>query len=321
MLSRHFLRAKVLQSVYAATLQQEQSVLTIEKNFIHNVTRLNDLSVMQLSMLLELRCIAEQVMEEGKNKFKPTPEERNPNPRIVENVFLCRMADNFEFRKLMEAGNVGWSDNTNLFRKVYVALRDMDIYKEYLASEATYENDRAFVLKLFKVLINDEALRDTFVERSLLWEDDYDQVAQYNFMMLKGLEDADFNAAMHWPLLYDEKRGKDADDMEFARHLLKVTLRVREESEALIKKHLQHWDFDRVVQMDVLLINMAVAELTESPSIPERVTVDEYIELSKEFSTDKSKLFINGMLDRILAELRASGRVQKSGRGLFVPED
>ena len=129
-----------------------------------------------------------------------------------------------------------------------------------------------------------------------------------------------FTTASPMPIMHDEYNPADVEGMEFACKLLLDTLHNREEGEALIKSHLKGWEFERVAQMDVLLITMALSELMGCPSIPERVTVDEYIELSKEFSTDRSKLFINGILDKLIVELRSSGRIQKSGRGLYDPD-
>ena len=136
-------------------------------------------------------------------------------------------------------------------------------------------------------------------------------------MMLKTLNEDNFDEAMIWPVMYDKREEKDEADMNFARQLLRDTVATREEAEDLIKSHLQGWEFERVSKMDILLINMAVAEFTSCPSIPEKVTVDEYIELSKEFSSERSRLFINGILDKIVVELRSKGRINKSGRGLL----
>ena len=166
--------------------------------------------------------------------------------------------------------------------------------------------------------MNHEMLRELICPQSLMWEDDFDQIAQYNFMMMKTLDET-IDEATVIPLMHDERFEKDVEAFDFARRLLLVTLRHGKEVEDMIRSHLKGWEFERVAGMDVLLLNMAVAELTEFPSIPERVTVDEYIELSKEFSTERSKLFINGILDKFIIELRSAGRINKSGRGLYDP--
>ena len=176
-------------------------------------------------------------------------------------------------------------------------------------------------INMFRYLMNREALVAVISERSLLWEDDFEQIAQYNFMMLKTLEEQSFDEAMLWPIMYDRRQEKDEEDMQFARQLLRESLALREESNEMVRQRLQGWEFERVALMDILLVNMAVAELVSCPTIPEKVTIDEYIELSKEFSSERSRLFINGILDRLVLELRSQGRINKTGRGLLEIEN
>ena len=319
MLSRHFLRSKVLQALYAAQVDPVD-VVVAEKNFKHHIFRLNDLGTLQLASLVHMVEVAGVMMEEAQHKFLPTEEERNPNRRLAENLFVARLADNYDLRRHMEESHVNWGgvEYDELFRQAYSTLSKMAEYKSYLASEKSFENDREFAVKLFKYMMNNEVLRDLVCQQSLLWEDDFDQIAQYNFMMLKTLDET-MDEGTPIPLMHDERVEKDVDAFEFARKLFLTTLRHGNEVEPMIRKNLKGWDYDRIASMDVLLLNMAVAELTEFPSIPERVTVDEYIELSKEFSTERSKLFINGILDRFIIELRSAGRINKSGRGLIDP--
>ena len=291
-----------------------------ERNFKHNIKRLNDLGTIQLASLVHFVEIAGQIMDEAQHKYLPTEEELNPNRRLANNMFVNRLADNYDLRHHIDDSNVNWSGEgyDEAFHQAYTAITKLDEYKKYLDSELTFANDQQFALKVFKYLLNQETLCDLIQSQSLLWEDDYDQIAQYNFMMLKALDDT-LDEATPIPLMTDERYDKDVDAYEFAHHLLLVTMRHRDEVEAMIRKNLRGWDFDRVANMDVLLLNMAVAELTEFPSIPEGVTVDEYIELSKEFSTDRSRLFINGIIDKFIIELRSAGRINKTGRGLIDP--
>lgn len=317
MLSRHFLRSKVLQTVYAGRCD-EMDAITVARSFEYNVGKLNELGVLQVALLPRFVEEGEKVLEEGKKKFRPTEEDRNPSMRVVENEFIRRMADNFELKKHREAWCGCWDTHSDLVREAFLDFRKLPEYAKYAyAEEQSFEKDKAFAIMLFRYLMNREALTAVVGERSLLWEDDYEQIAQYNFMMLKTLTEEEMDEAMIWPVMYDRRIEKDEADMDFARQLLRDTIACREESEELIKGHLQGWEFERVSKMDVLLINMAVAEFTGCPSIPEKVTVDEYIELSKEFSSERSKLFINGILDKLVAELRSKGRIKKSGRGLM----
>lgn len=311
------MRSKVLQAVYAGRCEEVDNI-GVSRDFDYHIGKLNELGVLQVLLLPRIVEAGQGVMEEGKKKFRPSEEERNPSMKLVENEFIRRMADNFELKKHAEKWGGCWDLHEDLVREAFLEFRKRDEYKKYVNDEEhTFEKDKEFAILMFRYLMNREALRTVLGERSLLWEDDFDQIAQYNFMMLKTLTEEDFDEAMMWPVMYDKRVEKDEADMVFARQLLRDTMALRDEAEELIKSHLQGWEFERVSRMDVLLINMAVAELTGCPSIPEKVTVDEYIELSKEFSSDRSKLFINGILDKLVSELRSKGRINKSGRGLI----
>ena len=317
MLSRHFLRSKVLQAIYAGRYEEDDAI-TVSKAFEYHISKLNELGVLQVALLPKFVEVGVEMLEEGKKKFRPTPEDSNPSMKMAENEFVRRLKDNFELKKHLEQWGGCWETHEDLIKAAFLDFRKSDEYHRYVDNaERTFEGDKDFAILLFRYLMNREALRVVVGERSLLWEDDFDQIAQYNFMMLKTLTEENFDEAMMWPVMYDKRVEKDEADMDFARQLLRDTMATREESEELTRNHLQGWEFDRVSKMDILLINMAVAELTGCPSIPEKVTVDEYIELSKEFSSDRSKLFINGILDKLVAELRSKGRIKKSGRGLM----
>lgn len=318
MLSRHFLRAKVLQAFYAAKTN-DADTSWVSGLFEVQVKRLNELAIWQASTLPAILRAAKQVIEDGMNKFRPTEEELHPSMRFVENQFLNRLSDNYEFRRQMETHHVEW-DDPDRFKRLFVTFKTSKPYADYIAEpEATFESDKALALVLFKFLMNDELLRDFFYERAILWEDDFDQIAQYMFMTLRSFDDT-FNEATEFPFMSDSRNEADMEAYRFSAQLLVDAMSQYDESVELIKSHLNGWDFERVALMDVLLLSLAITELTTCPSIPERVTIDEYIELSKEFSTERSKLFINGILDRLVTELRAAGRIEKNGRGLFNPD-
>lgn len=316
MLSRHFLRSKVLQEVYSCQVEQKD-VATAVHEFDYHIGRLNELGVLQVALMPRIVAVAGQMLEEGRRKYLATDAELNPNMQFTRNEYLRRMADNLELKKHIEKWGGCWDAHEDLVREAFADFRRQQVYLDYIEVERpSFEQDKELAVMLFRYLMNREALTAVLAERSLLWEDDYEQIAQYNFMMLKTLNVDNFDEAMQWPLMYDRRNEAEEEAMEFARTLLRQTLTMRDESENLIKRFLQGWEFERVSMMDILLINMAVAELTSCPSIPERVTVDEYIELSKEFSAERSRLFINGILDKMVSELRSQGKINKSGRGL-----
>lgn len=317
MLSRHFLRCKVLQELYAAQVDELDAISTM-RDFDYNIAKLSELGVLQVGVMVKMLDVAAKVMAEGKKKFRPSDEEKKPNLKFTHNQFLVQLADNFELKQHLSQWGSCWDTHEDVVREVFLELRHTKLYGDYLSTpEGNYDEDKDFAINLFRYLMNRDILVTTLSERSLLWEDDFDQIAQYNFMMLKTLTQDNFNEASHWPIMYDTKRDKSEMDVDFARQLLRASIELRQESDELVRQRLHGWEFERVALMDILLINMAVAELTTCPSIPEKVTVDEYVELSKEFSTDRSKLFINGLLDKLVLVLRSKGRIQKSGRGLL----
>lgn len=320
MLSRHFLRAKALQTIYAGVTAKSTSEDELLKMFDYNVGRLNDLGLLQLSTLPQLTFTAERVYENETQKFNPNPTELELLHRWAQNPFVDRLSQGFEYRNIVNRMKIDWSNHFDVFRKVLNVFKSSRQYLDFIAiSKPTFDDERAIAVNAFKYLMNDDTLREIIFDRDLLWEDDFDQIAQYNLMLLKEQNEEMMDEAMRCPQVYEPRNEKDNNDFNFARQLIIDTFRNLDDNEQLIRKHLQNWDLERVAQMDILLINMAVTEFTCCPSIPERVTVDEYIELSKEFSTEKSKLFINGILDKMLIELRVAGKIQKDERGMYDP--
>ena len=206
-------------------------------------------------------------------------------------------------------------------------LVDADFIQDALYRWRSEHPDKEWVLKhfqeefeVFKYVVNEQNIIDYFNDESIFWESDYMQTAQLTLNILKKMDES-FTAEETFPLIYDSTSQKEADDVDFAKELLNRTLLSWDEHVDIITKNLNGWEYDRVPVIDIILIKMAITEFINCPSIPEPVTIDEYIELSKEFSTDRSKLFINGILDRIQIELRAKGKIQKSGRGLYQPNN
>ena len=322
MLSRHFLRAKALQAIYSYKTSGVTDPVSAGKSFDYNIGRLNELGALQLAALREVVAAGRQVIEDGLHKHLPSYEDLHPSYRVVDSPFLARLFSNFDYRQQTEQYTFPWSENADVMRKIYIGFKETDKYRNFIATEeGDFATEQRMALDLFKYIINEEHFRELFSERSLLWEDDFDQMAQYNYATLKSLNDADLDEAFRLPMMNDLREELDVEAYQFARQLVIDTCKGIDANEQLIRKYLHNWEFERVALMDILLINMAITEFTCCPSIPERVTVDEYIELSKEFSTDKSKIFVNGILDKLMLELRAAGKIKKSGRGLYAPDE
>lgn len=321
MLSRHYLRAKVLQTIYSfktAALVDESDA---GKNFKYNVEHLNELSALQMGCLRQFIHVNQLIIETGLKKMMPTFEEKNPSYRLVNNAFLNRLFENYSYRQQVENTVFPWELHEESFNQAYLNLKHTKRYAEYMAlTTVSFEDEKRMALDLFKFLMNEETVRDIFQERSLWWDDDFDQMAQYTYALLKDLND-DFDESTPIPQVFDREAMKDIDDYNFARQLLIDTIKTMDGNEQIIRRHLKGWEFERVGLIDLIIINMAITEFTQCPTIPERVTIDECVELAKEFCGDKSRIFINGILEKIMIELRMSGKINKSGRGLFIPQD
>ena len=321
MLSRHFLRSKVLQTLYSCNVSDGNDINVVQKNFMHNIESFNRLEINQIYTLVHLRNFAANFIEEGKQKFIPTEADKNPNMRFVDNAFIRQIAENHSFCLLCNDMKADLVSEDAIFRKLHSTLRENPKYKEYMsAPETDYATDKAFAIEVFKFLVNDQNIVDFFNDESIFWESDYMQTAQLTLNILKKIDET-WSVDDTLPLIYDSTSQKEADDVDFAKELLNRTLLSWDEHVDIITKNLNGWEYERVPVIDILLIKMAITEFVNCPSIPEPVTIDEYIELSKEFSTDRSKLFINGILDRIQIEMRAKGLIQKSGRGLYQPNN
>ncbi len=317
MLSRHFLRTKVLQSLYAYSVSGGDDLGIIEKNFLHNIERLNDLGVTQVSALLYFFEVAKKNIEDAKAKFCPTEDEMNPNMRLVDNRFVLQLNNNYELKKACERLKINWSEYSSIFRNMYATFKTTATYKEYMNTEnRDFKTEHEMVLATYRYILNYEPLADVFVERNLFWEDDYFQVAQYTHTILKELNE-DFSVESPFPLPYDKRNETDLLVCDFAVELLKKTILLFDKNTEVIKQNLKQWEFDRVAMIDILILKMAITEFMCFPTIPEKVTINECIEMSIEYSTDKSRLFINGILSKMHVELRSQGKIKKTGRGLI----
>lgn len=319
MLNRRHIRIKVLQALYAYNQTGNTNPIQGEKQLLKHFEKVYDLFIYQISLLVEIRAFAEERMTEAKKKYYPTEEELNPIEKFIRNPLLVQLAENKDLEKKADALHINWKSEKELVLKLYNQIRETEIYKEYLASDdAGYKAEKRVVEKLFEqVLIPSEALHFYFEDINLNWTDDYFLVAQLVLMTLSSYK-VSWNENRALPTLFKDELDMDGgQDLIFARDLFKKTIKHSDEFLEIIKPKIVNWEIDRVALMDILILKMALVELTEMPSIPVKVTMNEFIEISKYFSTPKSKIFINGILDNLIIELKASGRIKKAGRGLL----
>jgi len=313
MVNRHFLRQKVLQSLYAYYKGGADDKELQEKFMYENISKLYELQIYLLSAVLNIRKLEEERIQEATHKFYPTEEEKNPNLRFVNNEFFQKIASNEELKSAIARLKIDFSLSQEVFYAIMNRFRQSESYTTYMNKpEVAYEDERKIVIQLFKnYIIKNENLYDLITEKGFTWNCDYDYVCQTTLQFLKTWNEDESNQK---PLPFPfDKSEKDADenDEDFVHNLFNNTINHFDEYDKYIDKRSENWDKDRIAYMDILIIKMAISEFSYCPTIPLRVTLDEYIELAKEFSTEKSRLFVNGVLDRIITDLRNDNKIHK----------
>jgi transcription antitermination protein NusB len=313
MLNRRHLRIKVLQALYAYYQSDEGSFHKSEKDLLEAVEKIYDLYIYLLLSFGELKSIAERRIEDNKKKIRPSEEEMNPNLKFVNNQIIEILEDHKDLRIASEERKVNWvgDDVQEMFRKMLLHIRESETFFEFMNNgETGFEEDRQFALSLFKIEIaNYPLLYDFFEEKSIQWLDDIDLACSMVLKTIKNFSEEGDSAILD---LYKDKE----DELSFIKNLLRKTISTDKENEAIIDELTKNWEFDRIAKMDVILMKMAITEFQIFNNIPTKVTLNEYIEISKFYSTPKSNTFINGILDKAINKLTDENKIQKVGRGL-----
>jgi N utilization substance protein B len=314
MLNRRQLRIKVLQALYAYFQSGEENFEKAEKELLQAIERIYDLYIYLLLTFNEVRHVAEYRIEENKKKIRPKKEDLEPNLKFVENQFILALVQNNELRAISEKRKVNWigDEHQEMFRKIFLQMKESETYISHMNSTETgFEPDKQFAMDLFKAEIaNSELLYNFFEEKSIHWLDDIDLACS---MALKTVKAAEENKEIGILPLYK----KDDDEKEFVLTLMRKTLSMNSINELLIDELTENWELDRIAKMDIILLKMAITELQLFSSIPTKVTLNEYIEIAKFYSTPKSNIFINGVLDKAVERLKKEKKIVKTGRGLI----
>lgn len=316
MLNRRHLRIKVLQVLYAFFQTEGEDILKTEKQLLTSIDRMYDLYLWFLLTFEEVHDFSEQRIQDRLKKVRPTKEDLEPNRKFVDNAIFKHLISNKDLRRKSEQRKVNWvgAIENDLMRKLFLHIVDSEVYQEYMASETrSFEEDKQFAVDLFKKEIaNFELLHDYFENKSIFWIDDIDLMCS---MVLKTVKLIHENSSANDPIL---DLHKDVDDeLGFVKVMVRKVAQLDSENTQLIDELTKNWEFDRIAKMDVILLKMALTELRVQPSIPKKVTLNEYIEISKFYSTPKSQVFINGILDKAIPLLEKRGELKKTGRGLI----
>jgi N utilization substance protein B len=321
MLSRRHLRVKVLQALYAFFQSDGDDIAVGEKQLIKSTDKLYELYIYQLSFLIKLVDFTRNRIEEAKKKFYPTDEDLHPNTRLVENKFIFQIEENKDFLRWRNKLKINWVDEESLFNKLLHELRNGQDYIEFINLESTgYRDDKELAaLIVMNYLPEFELLRNYYEDQSIFWSDEDYDISLIMLIKTIKLFKENWGPDHHLPPLFkdDDEDDEVDEDRQYMLKLFRYCILRSDENGKLIEEQAENWELDRIAIMDIIIMKMALTELMIFPSIPVKVTINEYIEISKSYSSIKSKLFINGILDKLVVKLKEDGRIRKTGRGLM----
>ena len=308
MINRVLIRLKIVQIVYAYYQNGGKNLDTAEKELFFSLSKAYDLYNYLLLLMVEVTKQANKRLNAAKNKLVPTKEELFPNTKFVENRFIAQLEVNKQLLEFSNNQKKTWENEADFVKTLCDKILESDIYKEYMASEtSSYEEDRELWRKLYKnIIFNNIELDQVLEDQSLYWNDDKEIVDTFVLKTIKR---------------FDEKNGakqellpefKDEEDQDFARRLFRRTILNADYYRHLISENTKNWDLDRVAFMDVVIMQIALAEILSFPNIPVSVSLNEYVEIAKLYSTAKSGSFINGTLDGIVNQLKKENKLTKN---------
>ena len=311
MLSRRLLRVKVAKNLYAHLKSGSDNLKASEKNLVESIDKAYDLYFQMMSLIVEVAHYAESRIEINKNKKLPTYEDLNPNRRFVDNAVIHLIATSDSVNDVIARRKLSWAPYSDAVKDVYNRMVESEYYKKYMsASICTFSDDRRFVEEFFTSLEEDEVLNDVVNDMSLLWTDDYGFALYMAVRTVQNLKQSHTEVKVL-------PKFKNEEDLDFAKTLFIKALVNFEDNQEIVDKYSSNWDVERVVFMDSLILSIALAELIYFESIPVKVTLDEWIDIAKYYSSPTSSNFVNGVLDKIVNDLQQDGRIKKSGRGLL----
>lgn len=307
MINRILIRIRVIQIVYAWYQNRDKDLRQVERELLLGLQKSYDLYYYLLKLMIEITDLHEKRTNTKMNKFLPTSEDLNPNMHIVNNKFIEQLRGNRMFINYITERPISWESNFNFVKGILDNILDSDTYEEYAQLEKpTYKDDKEFWRKVFKSFIHrNETLDDILEDESIFWNDDIEIVQSFVLKTIKQFTKSEGEDQLLLPMFNDD------EDREYAIKLLRETLVNGKDYREQITKNADNWDFERIAFMDVVIMQVAMAELYEFPSIPIKVTLNEYIDLAKAYSTPKSSTFINGVLDAIVTDLKKSDTVFK----------
>ncbi|SRR5690554_2765533 len=301
-----------MQSIYVMHRTGSDAIEKEEKFLFNSIGNIENLYLTILSALVEIQKYEQDFLEKSKKKYLATPEERNPNTKFIDNRIFNILSNSVSLTSALEDKKINnWKLNNDSIILLTNQIKSSEIYKNYMSSgENSFKEDKDFFIELFaEIIAPNDKLYEYLEDYKLTWIDDIPLV---NTCILKQLKQLEENDNFEVLKLY-----KDDDDKEFAKQIFRKTILNESVLEKEYVDKTPNWDIDRIAEIDTIILKMAICEFLKFPSIPFKVTINEYLEIAKEYSTPKSSIFINGILDNLVKKYQEEGRNLKSGRGLM----
>ena len=313
MFSRRLLRIKVLQTLYSYHKVDGKTYTGTEKDLLHSIQKSYDLYNLLILLLVDVADHAESRIEQGRQKNIPTPEDLNPNKRFIDNPVFKQLRNNQGLSSFLKKTPLTWVQYPEIVKKLYQMIQEMHFFQDYMSAQAhNYRSEKRCLESIYlDVVMNYEDLYLNLEEQSIYWIDDVDYIIKMIVKTLKKFSVDDPEGGSLLPMF------KDDDDLSYCKRLLRTTIKNEDEYLELIKVSAKNWDLERIAFIDSLILQLAISEAVEFKSIPTKVTINEFIEIAKSYSTQKSSKFINGILDNIFTRLKSDGKIVKRGRGLI----
>jgi len=308
MINRVLIRLKIVQIVYAYYQNGNKNLDNAEKELFFSLSKAYDLYNYLLLLMIELTNFAQNRIDAAKNKLAPSQEDLAPSMKFVENKFIAQLEVNKQLSEFVINQKKTWANDQEFIKELFEKILNSDIYKEYMeSSESSYAEDRELWRKIYKSFImNNESLDQVLEDQSLYWNDDKEIVDTFVIKTIKKFEEKQGKNQKLLPEF------KDEEDQEFARRLFRRSVLNEDYYRHLISENTKNWDLDRIAFMDVIIMQIALAEILSFPNIPVSVSLNEYVEIAKLYSTAKSGGFINGTLDGIVNQLKKDGKLTKN---------
>jgi len=312
MISRRLLRIKALMALYAINRRDDNDLEKAEAELMFSINKTYELYHYLILLVLEIADIALEKIDQALQKYMPSLDDLNPKRRFVGNQLIAQLRKNTSLIKYISSSKLSWINNSHIPRILYNKMITWDAYEEYISSEINnYQTDKKFIIRIITELFaGSEDLQSSLEEQSIFWNDDMEYITA---MLEKTFKKFRTDSGEDVPLM---PLFKNDEDREFVKILFRKAVLNSEKYSAIIDKNTTNWEVERIALMDILVMQLAIAEILEFPEIPVKVTLNEYIEIAKYYCTSKSSTFVNGILDKIVKEIREEGLFNKHGRGL-----